>query len=601
MKALKNISLFRISILLIINIFSKSSLILILTITYLLICNYKSLIVFICTLILISFTNNYSNDFIKYGVVEDISNEKAVIDKILYKVNVYNNENLIIGDIVYFINESNITKSNNLKYNIRFDYSNKVETIYNIKLKKYMYERINDFNDDTSKYIKKILINDNSNDNEIENIGYGFAFYYILLLLLKKNRKLLVIFLILYVVIFRFDTKFYLIIIDLLIQNAKLDRIDKYSIKVILLLLINYNLIQNYSILISLLFSLYYISEFKKDTSYITIAQSLLFNEIHIFTSFFYKYLVYLRICLFILCIFTIIFKPFEIIFISIIKIYSSIFDYFDISIKGKMNIFIFLIYILVIKLLNIKNKYIKTLVLILLMISPINNPIMHISFIDVGQGDSILIHGPFSSYNILIDTGSKYNYSKLKRELNKQSVYKIDYLIITHDDLDHSGNIENLEKDFKIKKIVHDGENINIGNIYLEYLYIGNFDNDNDNSLCYLLNIDGYKVLFTGDISSKVENFIINKLNITNIDILKVSHHGSKSATSKYFISNLLPRYAVISTSGAYNHPNKEVINILDSFLINTYITKDDGTITFYFTYILDFIKTGIGQFVII
>jgi len=218
-----------------------------------------------------------------------------------------------------------------------------------------------------------------------------------------------------------------------------------------------------------------------------------------------------------------------------------------------------------------------------------------------VGQGDSILIRYPLSGNCILIDTGSSYNYYKLRKRLFAEGIYKIDYLILSHDDSDHNGNVENLSTDFNIGSIITEGKDIEFGNIFLDYLETGTYDNDNDNSLVYYLEINNVSFLFTGDISDDVERVLIQKYGPLSVDVLKVSHHGSYTATSPYFISNILPSYAVISTSGMYNHPHYTVINTLKRYLVHYFITKESGTVSFYFSRFVDFIKTDKNEFVII
>ena len=149
---------------------------------------------------------------------------------------------------------------------------------------------------------------------------------------------------------------------------------------------------------------------------------------------------------------------------------------------------------------------------LICLIISPTNNPYRHITFIDVGQGDSAMIKNPFTHSCILIDTGSRFNYYKLKKFLFKEGIYKIDKLIITHDDSDHNGNIDNLLKDFEIDESVSKGRDIEYGNLLLKYYDLGVFDNDNDNSLVYSLYIDNLNFLFTGDISDIAERELMKR-----------------------------------------------------------------------------------------
>jgi len=62
------------------------------------------------------------------------------------------------------------------------------------------------------------------------------------------------------------------------------------------------------------------------------------------------------------------------------------------------------------------------------------------------------------------------------------------------------------------------------------------------------------------------------------------VSHHGSATGTSSYFVGKILPDYAIISTNGKYNHPHKETLDTLNSYLVDILITKELGNIKFNF-----------------
>lgn len=585
MKLSKTISLFKIIILLILTIYTKSYWIFILSVFILTINNRKEVIIYIILIILIICSNGIKKDFIKYGIVESYRNKYYVVDKILYKVKVYNNHKINIGDIVVFNEDVSFNDDiDNLKYNYRYSYYENVDVIFNFAPRSYIYQKIDSFNNETKGYLKKILLNENNNEFDLEYIGFGFSLYYLVRLIKRKKHLAGNLVLILYVIFFKFDIKLYFLIYDNVFDLFDIEKKDKIIYEIILILLINKYLLLNYSIILTTLISLYYMTNLKKDKSYIAIIQSLFFNEINISSTIFFNYHIYIRIFLFIISLVTLFIPSFSNIYIFFISIISHFLVLTKISIRGKLNLFIlFVLLLLNIKYINI-NQYIKIGIICLILILPINNPFKHVSFIDVGQGDSILIHGALNSYNILIDTGSTYNYSKLKKELFKEGIYKIDYLIISHSDNDHSGNIDNLKNDFIIEKLVDKGEDIYLQDDYLQYLNLGFYDNDNDNSLVYLAKIDETKILFTGDISKNVENNIFEKYQINNIDFLKVSHHGSNSASSLYFIGNILPRYAIISTSGAYHHPSEEVLNNLNSYLVKTYITKDDGTITLYF-----------------
>lgn len=594
MKILNNISLFKLITLILINLYLKSYLILLITILLLIFNNFKSLITFIILFSLCILVNSNRIDFIKYGVVDTIYDSYCYVDKLLYKVKVYNPTNLEIGDIIYYGSSNKITdNSTNIKNNILFETYNTPKILFNIKTRSLINKRFDSFDENTSAYLKKTLVNEYSNDIDIDFLGYGFSFYYLLIILFKKDKRICILTLIIYTLLFGFKIKFYLILIDYLLLFVKLNDYDKLAFKVLLIILINKQLLFNYSFLITFIYSLIFKTK-RKDIKYILfIAQSLFFNSISFITSIFYKEYIYIKLVIFGLSIFTFIFNSFELIYLRILNILYEVLSLFTFNIRGKINIFTLIFFFVLIKLFNIKKDGYKCILLCLLLIF-INNPISHVNFIDVGQGDACLIHGPFNLYNILIDTGSSYNYSKLKNTLYEEGIYNIDYLIISHLDEDHSGCIDKLNKDFNVKEIVYEGKDINIKNISLEYLYLGEFDNENDNSLVYLLNIDGYKFLFTGDISKSVENSIVYKHAINNIDVLKVSHHGSNTGTSRYFVGSILPKYAIISTSGKYDHPKKEVLETLESYFVEYFITKEKGNIKFYFTNIYDFIFTN-------
>ena len=122
----------------------------------------------------------------------------------------------------------------------------------------------------------------------------------------------------------------------------------------------------------------------------------------------------------------------------------------------------------------------------------------------------------------------------------------------------------------------------MNIDNVNIYFLNNKIYDNENDNSNVMYLNIDNYKVLFMGDASTKVEEDILKKYNIENIDILKVGHHGSNTSSSNIFVNEIKPNYSIISVgkNNKYGHPNIEVLNTLKKSII--YRTDEDGSIIF-------------------
>ncbi len=273
----------------------------------------------------------------------------------------------------------------------------------------------------------------------------------------------------------------------------------------------------------------------------------------------------------------------------------------------------VFLYYLLIV--FSLKNK--KVFLVFILFLILHNNfnrifPSTYVLVLDVGQADSILIH--HNNKNILIDTGGSINGSKLYSANNflislfkSLGISKIDTIVLSHGDYDHMGESINLVENFKVEKVIFncgeyqtlekelikvlDKKNIkhyscikelNIDNNKLYFLQTNEYDNENDNSNVIYTKLNGYKFMFMADAGVEKEKDIIDKYNISDIDVLKVGHHGSKTSSSKEFINEINPKYSVISVgkNNRYGHPNKEVLeNLKDSKI---YRTDQDGSIMF-------------------
>ena len=122
----------------------------------------------------------------------------------------------------------------------------------------------------------------------------------------------------------------------------------------------------------------------------------------------------------------------------------------------------------------------------------------------------------------------------------------------------------------------------LNIDNNKIYFLNNKDYGNENDNSNVIYTELNNHKFLFMGDAGVEVEEDLIQKYNLQNIDVLKVAHHGSKTSSSKKFIDEIEPKYSIISVgkNNRYGHPNKEVLEILDDSKI--YRTDHDGSIIF-------------------
>ena len=548
MQSLKNILLFRLTIIFFLNIYFKNIFIFLISILLLFILDKKESLILI---VLFAISLVHIN-LPTIGYVSRVKDDIAIINN-----TEFTNLDYSVGDFVF---KDKVFKN----------------TPYKMSL-----NHLNSFNKELSDLFKKILFNDYVSDKDlIFNIGYGFGLYFLLRKIFDKNKYLSLFLLFIYSMFFDFELKLLFLIIDFILSFFEVDNINNLSIKIIVITLIDINLFLNYSILLTLIFSFIYKSNYYKSKFLIGLVQSFFFGQVNILSCLVYNWYLNIRIFIFIISLLSFVCPLLLPIYLIVMKVLSCIIYIFLISIRGKISI-ITLMILLISYLFGIRKDY-QLYLLLLMCLLTLNNPIKHVTFVDVGQGDATLISN--LNYKILIDTGSAYNYHKLKKTLYEEGVYTLDYLLISHNDEDHCGNVDNLLNDFKVKNIIYEKGDIAYKDLYFNCLDVGIFDNDNDNSVVYYLDINEYSFLFTGDISKNVERLIVNRYAIDKVNCLKVSHHGSATGTSSYFVGKILPDYAIISTNGKYNHPHKETLDTLNSYLVDILITKELGNIKFNF-----------------
>lgn len=231
------------------------------------------------------------------------------------------------------------------------------------------------------------------------------------------------------------------------------------------------------------------------------------------------------------------------------------------------------------------------------------------IKFIDVGQGEAILIALPEKT--MLIDAGPTGSAPKIAQVLQELGRNKIDYLVATHPDEDHIGGMADVISSTQIgtiyapnktnntatyRKFLTAIQNNNLqitlaeaGTIIdqtdtykLEILWPtkdANFPETNDYSIIIKLTVGNKTFLFTGDAPT---NAILNS-NPGHIDVLKLSHHGSRTGTTEQLVRKLSPTYAVVSYAleNSYGHPMQSVLNALHKHSVEVWGTGANGTIT--------------------
>lgn len=253
------------------------------------------------------------------------------------------------------------------------------------------------------------------------------------------------------------------------------------------------------------------------------------------------------------------------------------------------------------------------------------------VTFLDVGQGDAILIRLPYDQEIYLIDTGgtirpNKEEWQRKKHEfsvgndilipyLQKEGIKKIDKLIITHGDADHIGAAQQLlsnitvkevvfgrkEQDAELEKIVkkqalekevkirevREGESWSInGAEFFVLAPTGKESSENNASIVMLAKLGGLTWLFTGDLEEEGEKFLVATYPELRADVLKVAHHGSNTSSTTTFLSVVQPNIAVISAGerNRYGHPHKDVIERFEKRGIEIWRTDKQGAISYVF-----------------
>lgn len=234
----------------------------------------------------------------------------------------------------------------------------------------------------------------------------------------------------------------------------------------------------------------------------------------------------------------------------------------------------------------------------------------LKVHFLDVGQGDSILI--TTGSDAMLIDVSDRDSGSVVVNYLKKQGVERLKYLILTHPHADHIGGAAEVINAFEIEKIIMPkaehttktfenllvtirskgmkittpvpGDEYELGSSRFKILApnSSNYESLNDYSVVIRLTFGNTAFLFTGDAESTSESQILSKNFEVKSDVLKVGHHGSASSTSERFLKSVSPKYAVISVGkgNSYGHPTQEVLERLNSYGVKVYRTDEVGTI---------------------
>lgn len=267
----------------------------------------------------------------------------------------------------------------------------------------------------------------------------------------------------------------------------------------------------------------------------------------------------------------------------------------------------------------------------ILIQVKPYLDPNTYVSFLDVGQGDSIVIELGYRKGVYVIDTGGTVSIGpptwktpehpfEVGRQivvpyLKGKGISKIDKLIISHAHDDHMGGAHEVLQELRVKEVHAPAGSFSEENMVpvlteanrqktnvlsriagdgwsrgqTKFTYLSPFDDNythNNSSLVLLMKNDYGYLLFTGDLEHEGEQNVIRKYGQSKLSplILKIGHHGSKTSTTQEFLDFLQPDIAVISVgrTNRYGHPNKEVLDRLYAQNVKVFQTGEHGTVIF-------------------
>lgn len=265
----------------------------------------------------------------------------------------------------------------------------------------------------------------------------------------------------------------------------------------------------------------------------------------------------------------------------------------------------------------------------IVIHIAPSFHRDVRITFLNVGQGDSIIIESPYRKNVYVVDSGgllrfnqdqwkqSKHEYEVGRRivvpYLKGRGIRVVNKLMLTHADADHIEGAEEVLEEIQVKEIhispnsweksvMYDlielvkkeripfkekmaGEKWREGDVYFEYLSpIDTHYEGNNDSLVLLFKYGSFKLLLTGDLEEEGELRLVknNARSLEHLTILKAGHHGSKTSSSEPFLKTTKPLLTIFSTglNNRYGHPNKEIVERYNNLKLPTLNTAEVGTI---------------------
>lgn len=234
---------------------------------------------------------------------------------------------------------------------------------------------------------------------------------------------------------------------------------------------------------------------------------------------------------------------------------------------------------------------------------------ILTVHYIDVDQGDAILIEAPDAT--VLIDAG-RHDRNDVIPYLQSVGVTDIDLLIGTHPHADHIGQFPQVLESFPVREVWLSGDThtsrtferavdailasdagyheprvtdapVELGSLLIEVVHPERVDGHlNNGSIGLRITFEDATFLFTGDAEAEAEAEMIERGHNLRADILKLGHHGSRTSSTQGFLDAVQPQIAIYSAGkdNSYHHPHEEVIARLHDMNIAVFGTDVHGTI---------------------
>ena len=253
--------------------------------------------------------------------------------------------------------------------------------------------------------------------------------------------------------------------------------------------------------------------------------------------------------------------------------------------------------------------------------------PLGEVTFVDIGQGDSIIIRTPFNRRVSLIDTGGKLQFAKAAwarpidgsnmaertsiNYLKSKGVRRIDTIYLSHHDADHIGYLATFLKNFKVKEVIVPSgmERQRVVQQLIEVVprppavkpTVANHsfptgltclhpfktgEGNNEDSLVLWGRFGKLSFIFSGDLDQQGEQAVLQRYPGLRADVVKLGHHGSKTSSSEKYLAALHPQTGIISAGrhNRYGHPNQETLSTLNKLKIRKLSTQQYGMIRYRF-----------------